>query len=278
MPDPQTHDSPNQLTFRPPVLLRKFEAARIFSEREAWMLFRLAAIGEAVGWSLLIAGILLKRFWLPHSNAPVLIAGQVHGTLFLIYVAAAGVLYASLGWSRKRMLVAGLASVPPYGSLVFERWAARKRMHKLAQAYRKLTVRVIVPDGKRVLAIQPKDSRFWYLPGGTVPAGESAEQALERIVRQQTGIGLDVGSLAYVRQYRAGKVEQLELFFRAANPADFTHDAIRAAAKFSRTLDGLLFVDPSLESGLRPIFLGTEPIAAIAADSSHPAIVLTPGS
>lgn len=110
-----------------PSLLKKFEAAKPFTETEAWTLFRLAAIGEACGWTLLITGIGLKQYVLHGNNVPVLIAGQMHGTLFFIYIAAAVVLYPSLGWSRKRAFTAGLASVPPYGSIIFEQWAAYRR-------------------------------------------------------------------------------------------------------------------------------------------------------
>lgn len=106
--------------------LRIFEVARPFKPGEAWLLFRLAAFGEAAGWTLLIAGIILKRYFLNGNNLPVLIAGQFHGTLFIIYMTAAVGLYPSLHWTRKRAVVALIASVPPYGSLLFERWAAYK--------------------------------------------------------------------------------------------------------------------------------------------------------
>jgi integral membrane protein len=111
----------------PLTLLRKFEAARPFTEAEAWMLFRLAAFAEAIGWTLLIAGILIKQFIMPGNDTAVFIAGNIHGTIFLAYFAAPLVLYPSLGWSRWRALVALIAGVPPYGSLLFEQWAAHKR-------------------------------------------------------------------------------------------------------------------------------------------------------
>jgi integral membrane protein len=106
---------------------RKFETARPFTDAEAWMLFRLAAFSEAIGWTLLIAGILIERYSTPGNNAAVLIAGNIHGTIYLAYFVAALVLYPSLGWSRWRGLAALLAGVPPYGSLLFEMWSAYKR-------------------------------------------------------------------------------------------------------------------------------------------------------
>jgi len=108
-------------------LIQKFESVRPFSDHEAWVLFRLAAISEACGWTLLITGIGLKQYILHGNNLPVLIAGQFHGTIFILYVIAAIGLYPSLGWSRRKAFCAVLASVPPYGSLVFERWAASRR-------------------------------------------------------------------------------------------------------------------------------------------------------
>lgn len=108
-------------------LVNAYENFRPFSENEAWGVFRLAALAEAVGWTLLISGILIGRYLTPGNDIAVQFAGHLHGTLFLIYATAAIVLAPSQGWSLKRTLVAGLASVPPYGSLIFEQWAAHKR-------------------------------------------------------------------------------------------------------------------------------------------------------
>lgn len=111
------------------AILRKFEQNQVFTESESWMLFRLAAIAEACGWSLLISGILWAHFSLPGDRIPVLIAGQIHGLLFLMYALASIGLYPNLKWSRKRAFVALIASAPPYGSLIFEQWAQRKRQN-----------------------------------------------------------------------------------------------------------------------------------------------------
>jgi hypothetical protein len=46
------------------------------------------------------------------------------------------VLYPSLGWSRLRGLAAILAGIPPYGTLVFEQWAAHKRRARGFKTYR----------------------------------------------------------------------------------------------------------------------------------------------
>jgi integral membrane protein len=120
------------------TLFRQFEHNTIFTESEAWGLFRLAAIGEAVGWSLLISGIILRHFLA--SNDPVVIAGQIHGMLFFCYAVAALGLYPNLHWSRSRAFCALLASVPPYGSLLFEQWASYQRDKTSLGIYRDCVV------------------------------------------------------------------------------------------------------------------------------------------
>lgn len=117
------------------TLLAKFEHNQLFTDREGWWLFRLAAIGEAVGWTLLISGLAAQRYLFHDNPAPVTVAGQIHGMLFFGYATAAVGLYPTLRWSRPQALVALLASVPPYGSLVFEQWAAHQRRHRELVTY-----------------------------------------------------------------------------------------------------------------------------------------------
>ncbi len=117
------------------ALLRTFESARPFSEEEAWFLFKLGAIAEACGWAMLLTGMGLQRYMLHGNPAPVLIAGQIHGILFLLYALAGLGLYPCLGWRRGKALIATLASVPPFGSLLFEQWASRVRGRQHLQMY-----------------------------------------------------------------------------------------------------------------------------------------------
>lgn len=90
-------------------------------------MFRLAAIAEAVGWTLLISGILIGKYLMPTNDIAVQLAGHTHGILFLLYIVAAVVMYPSQRWSRWRTLIAIVASVPPYGTLIFEQWEAHRR-------------------------------------------------------------------------------------------------------------------------------------------------------
>jgi integral membrane protein len=108
-------------------LIKSYENFTPFTESEAWGLFRIAAIAEAIGWSMLIVGILLGQYVFVGSRVPVAIAGRIHGTLFLLYIAASILLYPSQGWSKRRTIISGFASIPPFGSLMFEQWAAYMR-------------------------------------------------------------------------------------------------------------------------------------------------------
>jgi integral membrane protein len=114
--------------------LGKIEETRPFSEREAWFLFKMAALGEAIGWALLVSGILVRHYHLPGHNIAVPITGQIHGTFFVIYFAILIATYSSLRWSRLKFLVAAGAGVMPFGTFIFEQWASHTRQNKFRRA------------------------------------------------------------------------------------------------------------------------------------------------
>lgn len=250
------------------AFLQKFEAVQPFSDREAWVVFRLAAIGEAVGWTLLIAGILTKRYLTPASNTPVIFAGRIHGTIFLCYLLAVGLTYSSLKWSRKRVIVAAAASVPPYGTLIFEQWAAYQRRSQALKTYRAVTVRAIIIKGSDILAIQPKENGYWQLPGGSVGANETAEQALQRLTMGQTGVSPKIGRLVYIRQYRGKTGQQLEMYFSVTNT--FAEQRLKP----SKLLDGLTYLKPKANPDLEPVFLRSRSIVAEAKRPTAPTIFI----
>ena len=53
-------------------------------------------------------------------------------------------------------------------------------------------------DG-RVLLVRVRDNALWYLPGGTIEKGESAEDALIRECREELGIALDRATIRPAR-------------------------------------------------------------------------------
>jgi integral membrane protein len=115
------------------TFLDKYEASKPFFEYEIWFLFKVAALSEAVGWTLLGYGVLAERYKLFGHGWAVNIGGSIHGMLFIAYLLIVMTGYGSLGWSRRKTLLALAASVVPYGTLVFEQWAAyyRKRQRRV---------------------------------------------------------------------------------------------------------------------------------------------------
>ena len=123
---------------------KKFEDARSFTEAEAWLLFRIAAVAEACGWTLLGAAVALQTCGVRYSDSFLILAGRTHGMLFLLYCLASLGLYPSLGWSRWRALFALAFSVPPYGTLLFEQWTAAKRHNAGFKTYRQFLLYTVL--------------------------------------------------------------------------------------------------------------------------------------
>lgn len=70
----------------------------------------------------------LKYIWdLPLA---VRIAGSLHGILFILFLAALGVVVFDRGWDRKRTALALLASLVPFGTFALD-GALRREMTKL---------------------------------------------------------------------------------------------------------------------------------------------------
>jgi integral membrane protein len=86
--------------------------------------FRFFAQAEAVSWAGLLIGMLFK-YVLSDDEIGVKIFGPVHGVIFVAYVLVALLASAAQKWERGTTVLALLASIPPFGTIVFERWAIR---------------------------------------------------------------------------------------------------------------------------------------------------------
>ncbi|WP_448615229.1 DUF3817 domain-containing protein [Modestobacter sp. URMC 112] len=94
--------------------------------------FRAVAVAEAVSWALLLAGMFVK--WvLRTSEVGVQVFGPVHGAVFIAYVLVALVAWRVLRWTPGTALLALAASVPPFSTVWFERWARRTGRLPVAQ-------------------------------------------------------------------------------------------------------------------------------------------------
>ncbi|MFD7656890.1 DUF3817 domain-containing protein [Actinosynnema sp. NPDC059797] len=84
--------------------------------------FRLLALAEAVSWAGLLLGMFFK-YVVVENEIGVKIFGPVHGAIFVAYLLVT--LMLAQRWDRKTLVWALVAAVPPFGTVVFERWAAR---------------------------------------------------------------------------------------------------------------------------------------------------------
>ncbi|HEX8631254.1 MAG TPA: DUF3817 domain-containing protein [Catenuloplanes sp.] len=62
-----------------------------------------------------------------HNPVGVRIFGPVHGGLFVVYLVALCWVGRRERWGLPRLIVGAAAAIPPFTSLVFERWVARRR-------------------------------------------------------------------------------------------------------------------------------------------------------
>ncbi len=99
----------------------------VFTDKEAWFLFRASAFLETIGWTLLIIGIVFSRLEWPGYEYILPIAGTIHGVFFLVYVLIVFFAHRSMKWSFRRLIVAELVGNIPYGALVMELWVRKRR-------------------------------------------------------------------------------------------------------------------------------------------------------
>jgi integral membrane protein len=83
--------------------------------------FRIAAVAEACSWAGLLIGMVFK-YVVVKNPIGVQVFGPIHGICFLAYVVSTVVVARGQRWSAPVAAVGLLASIPPFGTLVFERW------------------------------------------------------------------------------------------------------------------------------------------------------------
>lgn len=108
---------------------------RVAVDRTRWVRtgFRVAAFGEAISWAGLLVAMAFK-YVIADNPAGVHVMGPIHGAAFLAYVGATLVAARAFRWPARVTLLGLVASIPPFGSAVFEMWADR-RGHLVASAY-----------------------------------------------------------------------------------------------------------------------------------------------
>jgi integral membrane protein len=237
-----------------PSLLQRLEVLKPFTEREAWNLYRTAALAEAFGWTILIIGILWRRTDLPGHKIAVPIAGNIHGSIFLIYFAILLATYSSLGWSRLKFVIAAIAGIPPYGTLIFEQITAYYRRQHIGSPTYRVEARAIIMHGDRLLVVQPVRGTNWQLPGSevsSIPPSNALEQALVRL----TGVAPTVGRIQYIEQSGKGTHQTLTLYFAILNSAAYDITTITKQMKRSALVDEIKFLRSDQLKNLQPPYL-----------------------
>lgn len=79
-------------------------------------------LGLSEGISLLVLlGIAMPLKYLMNEPMAVRVVGSLHGILFILYVIHSFIVKDKLAWAYKVLLFALIASVIPFGTIVFER-------------------------------------------------------------------------------------------------------------------------------------------------------------
>jgi integral membrane protein len=89
------------------------------------LFYRTVAFAEAITWTLLITGMLLKYVG-GLGTLPVLIGGSIHGFVFITYALTAVLVGANQRWSAKQIVFAAVTAIVPYATIPFDIWLDRR--------------------------------------------------------------------------------------------------------------------------------------------------------
>ncbi len=89
------------------------------------LIFRRVAIAEAVTWALLLAGMVLK-YGTETTELGVRVFGMLHGVVFIAYCLTTVLVAVDQRWSRGRLLLGLAAAVPPFATVLFDRYAEHR--------------------------------------------------------------------------------------------------------------------------------------------------------
>lgn len=87
--------------------------------------FRAVAVAEAITWAGLIVGMVFK-YLVVKDEIGVQVFGPLHGAVFSLYVLTTLWVAAPLRWGRLSTVIGLVASLPPFGTVLFERWVSSR--------------------------------------------------------------------------------------------------------------------------------------------------------
>lgn len=87
--------------------------------------YRTVSIAEAITWTVLIVGMVLK-YVAGLGSLPVLIGGSIHGFVFLSFAGASLLVGINQRWPIGRVIAAVAMAIVPYGTIPFDSRLARR--------------------------------------------------------------------------------------------------------------------------------------------------------
>jgi integral membrane protein len=88
------------------------------------LLYRALAFAEAVTWTLLIVGLLMKYVW-DAGDLGVRVGGTIHGFVFLAYAMTAVLVGVNQRWRIPLIGLGVVTAIVPYATIPFDLWADR---------------------------------------------------------------------------------------------------------------------------------------------------------
>nr|WP_218851631.1 DUF3817 domain-containing protein [Nocardioides panaciterrulae] len=85
-------------------------------------MFRRVAVAEAITWALLLFGMVLK-YGTGTTDLGVRVFGMLHGIVFIAYCLVTLLVGVDQRWSRGRVLLGLACSIPPFATVLFDRYA-----------------------------------------------------------------------------------------------------------------------------------------------------------
>ena len=126
---------------------------------------------------------------------------------------------------------------------------------------------LIVRDGK-LLMVGNDVNDYLYSVGGRIKMGETAEEAVIREVREETGVEMKVDRLAFVHEnyfygdmpHNRGKlIYEISFYFRMEVPEDF--EPVSRSFTEDGRVEYLRWVSPDTETTIYPDFFRTESLS-----------------
>lgn len=123
---------------------------------------------------------------------------------------------------------------------------------------------IILRDGKFLMVSNPR-SDYLYTVGGRIQFGESAEEAVVREVREETGVELEIDRLGFVTEdyfigdsvAKMGKlIYELGFYFYMKTPEDF--EPVCESFTEDGNKEYLVWVAPEERRKLYPVFFNDE--------------------